>query len=329
MIDLDVRLDSSLLDDEYGYLSRLQQKETKDIKVLIPGENNREDYLKARETYLEVLQTEDAIKWAITSLIHRLYRQGSYYLEIAITPYLHQKEGLTNRRILNAALNSMYQAMNACPGIECDLVVYCHRQAPNADNLELVNLLVEYKGERIAAMGLEGDDIGAPLNNYQTLFRRASKAGLPIFIELPTVNADQKYIDKAISLGAKRIIAPYCLEFDRQKVIEYGSKQIYFEFRPTFDIINGYLEKYEDLPLKKYWSECQFPGFIAGCSYGLCEATLVHECVIVQQKNDFKPSDVQHALYNASLARYGTLHEKSKLAANLTKNFVNFHKKTV
>jgi len=179
MIDLNVRLDSSLTEDEYGYLCRSQNLNPKEVLPNPLTYNfvtaTKEKYQAVREFALSLLQNEEAITFAISSLIHRLFNEGYYYLEIALTPVLHTKNGLSQRKVLKAALVGLNDALEKCPDIEANIVLYCHRQATEEENLETTKLALEFKDERVVALGLEGDDKDHPIGEYEKLFARCKK----------------------------------------------------------------------------------------------------------------------------------------------------------
>lgn len=327
MIDLDVRLDSSLTDEDYGYLSRLQHLENKQLTPLVMGENNKADYIVAREYALELLQTEDAIRFAMNSLVHRLARQGYLYVEIGITPYLHKKSGLTDRRIINAALRGMYDGLKLCENIDANLIVYCHRQAPNRENIATVDLATSYKEDKVVAIGLEGDD-SRPVMAYQTIFRHARKNGYPVVVEIGGTYNSNASIIKAVELGAKRIISPYKLELTNELISYFNAKNVSFIFRPIHDVINEYYAKIEDLPLKSLWSY-GFKGFIAGGSLGICNSSAFNNYYELLTRGMINKTEIQRSIYLANLASFASEHEKSKFTRKSVRDFEEYYSKLI
>ena len=330
MIDLNVRLDSSLGEDDYGYLARQQKivlpEEYKNI--LYFSKNNKEDYEKARQIALSLLQKEDAIEYAVASLVHRLYNQGYAYAEIAFTPYFHNKEGLKQRKILKAALRGLNDALKKCPGMDANFILYCHRDATYFFNAETVDLALEYKDERVVALGLEGNDKSHPMVSFEKLFAKAKKENYPVVVELGESYISNSSIAKAIEIGAKRIVAPYKFELDLSFVQTMVENGVYFEYRPSLDNILGKLNSLEELPLKAVW-QYGYPAYISGCAYYIADAALKKEFARLNRRG-FMREDVQRSLYNSINAAFvRNIRERNRIMKYSMDNFEHFYNKTI
>ena len=322
MIDLDVRLDSSLLDEDYGYLSRLQNLEKHTLSPLTLT-NNRKDYLKAREEALELLQSTEAIEYAMDSLIHRLARHGYIYVEVGLTPILHTKGGLTIRRVVNAALTGMFKALEKCENIEANLILYCDRNASLADNTAVADIAMKNKGNKVVAVGLEGDDKDHPISEFQKLFRHIRKSEMPIVLELSNHYNNNASILRAIDMGVTRIISPYHIETNPEMNAKFFEKGITFEYRPTHDLINEYYKNNEELALKSLFAQ-GLPCFIAGCSYGICDASIINEGHRLINDFDFKVEELLRTFSASIYYSFATAHEKSQTVRRFGTQYPQF-----
>lgn len=333
MIDLNVRLDSSLTEEEYCYLARSQGK---DIKETFPERRNfnfadgtLEDYQNVRNFALSLLQTEEAIEFAITSLIHRLFNEGYYYLEIALTPYLHQENKLSQRKILKAALRGINDAIEKCPGIDVNLVLYCHRQASDEYNLETTKLALEFQYERVVAVGLEGDDKERPIGEYEKLFARCKKVDYPVVIELGQHYNSNNSILKAAQIGAKRIVSPYRLELTPDTFRILMEKKVYFEFLPTLDLLKKDYECLEKFPVRRFWNS-GYQAYISGGSYTIVDASLRKEFIHLGQHNGFTRDDVYHSLYLSIQASFmRNIRERNRILKRVIDEFDHFYNSTI
>ncbi len=333
MIDLNVRLDSSLTEDEYGLLARSQNKDPKEIFPEHLSFNYQtaklEDYLNVRQLALSLLQTEEALEFATRSLIHRLYNQGYYYLEIALTPYLHKEEGLSQRKIVKAVMTGLNDALEKCPYMEVNLVLYCHREASEDYNTETARLALEYRYERIVAVGLEGDDKGHPIGEYEKLFARCKKVNYPVVIQLGKHYNSNNSILKAAQIGAMRIVSPYNLDLSIETFKILMERGVFYEFTPSLDVVNGLLAKYEDFPMKKFWQK-GYNAYVSGGSYGILNASLKDEFIHLGQHCGFTRDDVYHSIYlsiQASFVR--NIRERNRILKGVIDSFNDFYNKTI
>ena len=326
MIDLDVRLDSSLEDDDYGYLSRLQQLE-KHTLLPLTFENNIDDYLSRREEALELLQTEEALNYAVNSLIHRLYRRGYDYIELSLTPVLHTKCGLSVRRVIDTVLDAVDEAMEKCPEILVNLVIYCRKEGENKENFEVIDNALKFKDKGVVGIGFEGG-YGRPLSSYLPSFRRIKKGGLPIAFELHDKLENDEAILKLIKYGVKRIIAPYGFKLSNALIQNIFSSNVYFEYRPIHDVIYGLNEKIQDLPLNWYYQH-GLNAFVSGCSYTISDSSLISNFYLLQKEGLISKEDVRNSVSLSIQASFASLHEKSELVKKFVKDFEFFYSKTI
>lgn len=333
MVDLNVRLDSSLNEDEYRYLAHLQNvniEETYPNSLVFNYQTGtKEDYENVRKFALSLLQNEEAIEFAIMSLIHRLFNEGYYYLEIALTPYLHQDNKLSQRKILKAALRGINDALEKCPGMDVNLVLYCHRQASEEYNLETVKLALEFRDERVVAVGLEGDDKDHPIGEYESLFARCKKVDYPVVIALGSHYNSNNSILKAAQIGAKRITSPYRVELNTDTFRILMERKVFFEFTPSYDVVYKNLAKYEEFPIKRLWTT-GYQAFVSGCSYGILDASLKKEFIHLGQHCGFTRDDVYHSLYLSIQASFmRNLKERNRILKRVIEDFDYFYNKTI
>ncbi|MCR4879732.1 MAG: hypothetical protein K5906_02110 [Bacilli bacterium] len=333
MIDLNVRLDSSLTDDEYGLLARSQGIDVKETFPECRSFNFKnaslEDYLNVRQFALSLLQNEEAIEFAVKSLVHRLFHAGYFYFEIALTPFLHKEGGLSQRKIVKAALVGLNDALMKCPGIDGNLVLYCHRDASEDYNTETCRLALEYRDERIVAVGLEGDDKNHPIGEYEKLFARCKKVNYPVVIELGKHYNSNNSILKAAQIGAKRIVSPYKVDLSIQTFQIIKEKGVYFEFTPSLDIVKGFLKDYESFEIKKFWQR-GYDFFVSGSSYTILNASLKDEFIHLGQHSAFTRDDVYHSLYISIQAAFTrNLRERNRILKGVIDSFNDFYNKTI
>src|SRR5688572_22624736 len=115
--DLHCHLDGSLrlksiLDLADKHKVRLPaHDEDKLFKLIYPGEEcqSLEDYLKAFDITLAVLQNEEALYRAAYELAEDCHKESIRYLEVRYSPMLHTRTGLKLTAIVEAVLGGLRQ----------------------------------------------------------------------------------------------------------------------------------------------------------------------------------------------------------------------------
>lgn len=160
----------------------------------------------------QFLQTEDAIAEAVSDLCSRLRNHHNVrYAEIRFCPALHTTEGLSEERVVEAAIRGFEDQNHVAGGlILCALRSYCREHG-----LETAALAARYIGGGVVlAMDVAGFEGGFPLkcadDSMDAGVRAARRAGVPVTVhagECPdwkfgTVENVRHAIDE---LGATRI----------------------------------------------------------------------------------------------------------------------------
>lgn len=102
------------------------------------------EYLEKFELPLSLLQTEEAISYAVKSIGLAEEELGVDYVEIRFAPQLHTRKGLTQREVIEAAADSAVY-FNADHNTKIRLILCCMRGDDNREeNLETVRLAAEF-----------------------------------------------------------------------------------------------------------------------------------------------------------------------------------------
>ena len=116
----------------------------KKLLSVSPDCHDLNEYLEKFSLPLSLLQTEDAISYAVKSIGHAEEALGVDYVEIRFAPQLHTRKGLTQRQVIEAAADSAV-FFNADNNTKIRLILCCMRGDDNYDaNLETVRLAAEF-----------------------------------------------------------------------------------------------------------------------------------------------------------------------------------------
>lgn len=253
-IDLHVHLDGSLSFDMARELANIQgmeiksEKELKKLMVAPKDCRDLNDYLTKFDYPLKLLQTEKAITYSVYELLKIQKLQGLVYSEIRFAPQLHTRKGLSQEQIVAAALRGTQ-------GFSCGLILCCMRGANNqAMNLETLEAAEKYMGKGVVALDLAGAEALFPTENFEELFRKAGKKGIPFTIHAGEA-AGPESIWKALEFGASRIgHGVRCLE-DKVLVQRLAQDQIPLELCPTSNMNTKVFDNITRYPIMGFLDE--------------------------------------------------------------------------
>ncbi|ACY12690.1 adenosine deaminase [Haliangium ochraceum] len=210
--DLHVHLDGSLRLDTIIELARqhrikLPTFDREELFSLIyAGEicESLDDYLKAFDITLAVMQTEDSLERAAFELAEDAWREGVRHIEVRYSPMLHTREGLRLATVVEAVLRGLRMAKRTY-GIRYGLILCGIRSMSAETSIRMAELCIAFKNRGVVGFDLAGSEV----NNPAALHREAFQLILSNNINC-TAHAGEAYGPESIAqaihkCGAHRI----------------------------------------------------------------------------------------------------------------------------
>ncbi len=176
--DLHCHLDGSLRLDTVLDLARKQgvKLPTFDraalFDMLYAGEqvSSLDDYLRAFDITLSVMQTEDALERIAYELAQDAHAENVRYIEVRYCPLLHIRQGLRPAQVVEAVLRGLRTAKREL-GIKYG-VILCALRTDSADvSLRIAELCVAFKNRGVVAFDLAGSEINFPAKVHRPAFQ--------------------------------------------------------------------------------------------------------------------------------------------------------------
>jgi adenosine deaminase len=176
--DLHCHLDGSLRLDTVIDLARQQgvKLPTFDRKglfdMLYAGEHvaSLDDYLRAFDITLSVMQREDALERIAYELAEDAHRENVRYLEVRYSPLLHVREGLRPAQVVEAVLRGLRAAKREL-GIRYGVILCAIRSQPAEQSLRIAELCVAFKNRGVVGFDLAGSEINNPAKVHRAAFQ--------------------------------------------------------------------------------------------------------------------------------------------------------------
>lgn len=329
MIDLHLHLDGSISIEDYIYLSKELNIPLGDDfpnSVLVPDDcPSLSEYLTRFALSGKMMQTAPVIKYSTKSLVKRLYKLGLIYAEIRYAPLLHLEKGMTQKQVVQATLDGLEEGLKECPGFEANLILCCMRHAPEDVNMETIEVAYQFKGTRVVAVDLAGDETLHPSSYYSKVFAKAKEYGLNITIHAGEATGSDEIL-MAIENGATRIGHGVHLSLDEKTIQIINERNICFEFCPKSNLQTKSLSSYEKVPLVDFMHN-EIPVTINSDNMTVSDTDAIKEMSTMKKTFNLNQHDIYDLLLN-SINHAFTSHEvkvrlKEKLASEIDKFYEN------
>ncbi len=177
-IELHLHLDCSL---SYKAVSRLAPAVTRqdyDRDFVGPVRcTNLADFLSRAPMGFRLMQSEDSLRLVVEDIFEQLAADGVIYAELRFAPLLHTMNGLSPERVCEV-VECAIEEQSRATGVEARAIL-CTLRHFSADESMLTAELVEiFRGSRVAALDIAGDEAGFPLDAHVAAYRYAREHGL-------------------------------------------------------------------------------------------------------------------------------------------------------
>ena len=253
LIDLHLHLDGSLSVKTVKELAALQnieipEKEEELLKLLRINDDCKDltEYLEKFAFPGKLLQTKEAIAISVFNLQEELKEQGLIHAEIRFAPQLHTLEGLSQREVIEAAIDGLNRS-----DFSAELIICCMRGNDNHEaNLETVKLAKDYIGKGVCCIDIAGAEALFPTENFADLFALAREDGTPFTIHAGEADGP-KSVYKALEYGTKRLGHGVRSLEDPALIEKIVSEGITLELCPTSNLHTCMFPTMEEYPLRK------------------------------------------------------------------------------
>ena len=319
MIDLHLHFDGSLLARTVLELAKeqgiaLPSEEPDELKLFLAAPTDcgsLNEYLEKFDLPLLVLQTREAIRKGMYTLVSSLKEQGMLYAEIRFAPQLHTKKGLTQEQVVKAALQGLQEAA-AGSFFKAKLILCCMRGADNREeNLLTVRTAAAFLGRGVAALDLAGAEALYPTADYGEVFALAKELSVPFTIHAGEADGPES-IRAALRMGASRIGHGVRAGEDPELLEELKERQIPLEMCPSSNVQTKAVPSLSEHPVLSYLRR----GLLVTVNTDnmtVSDTTIEREFRLLKEELGMTPEERRQLLLNAADAAFLTAEERWRL----------------
>jgi len=177
-IELHLHLDCSLSYRAVSALAPSVTREEYERDYIAPARcANLADFLTRAPKGFLLMQTEDALRLVMEDLFQQLIDDGVIYAEIRFAPLLHTGQGLGVERVVEVAERAADRLIRET-GMQAGLILCTLRHFTEAQSMLTAELVQKFRGSRVVALDLAGDEAGFPLDAHIEAYRYAREHGL-------------------------------------------------------------------------------------------------------------------------------------------------------
>lgn len=170
-LDGSLRLES-LIDIAQTKNINLPSTEIETLHKLLTFSNKRgslEDYLKAFEVTLSVMQAPEDLERIAFELIEDVAKENVKYIEVRYSPILHTEQGMTPSESIDAVKAGLEKGKKEF-GVSSGIIICGIRNISPEASLKLADLTVQYKNKGVVGFDLAGAEENFPAKHHQEAF---------------------------------------------------------------------------------------------------------------------------------------------------------------
>ena len=123
------------------------------------------------------MQSEDSLRLVTEDVFQQLVEDGVIYAEIRFAPLLHTEQGLSPERVISVVERSV-DRLTRETGMQAGLILCTLRHFTEEQSMLTASLVENFRGSRVVALDIAGDEAGFPLDAHIGAYRYAREHGL-------------------------------------------------------------------------------------------------------------------------------------------------------
>jgi adenosine deaminase len=196
------------------------------------------------------MQEPRALELVVADLHDQLKADGTVYAELRFAPHLHVERGLSPAEVVRIVEAATDRASRAT-GVETRLILCTLRHFSAQQSLETARLVDEFRGGRVVALDIAGDEAGYPLGPHEPAFRFAVEQGLFRTAHAGEAAGPQSVWETLERLRPQRIGHGVRAIEDPSLVAHLRDRQVHLEVCPSCNVQTDVVATYREHPIDR------------------------------------------------------------------------------
>jgi adenosine deaminase len=235
-IELHLHLDISLSFEAASQLDSSLTREAFARDFVAPAKcTSLVDFLNRVPPILELLQTERGLRLLVQGVFEQLAKDHVVYVELRFAPLQHTRQGLSPQDVVRIVEDAVDRGSDDTD-IEARLILCSLRHFSAEQSMQTVNLVDQFRGSRVVAFDLAGDEAGYPLTAHLEAFRFATDRRIAITSHAGEASGPQSVWQTLQSIRPSRV-GHGVRSIEDPALVEYLKRtQIHLEICPSNNV---------------------------------------------------------------------------------------------
>jgi adenosine deaminase len=252
-VELHLHFDCSL---SYAVVSRINPSITlEDYRndFIAPSKcTNLVEVLTRSSNSIALMQTEEQLRLATFDVFEQLQQESVVYAELRFAPLLHTRKGLSAKEVVEIVDTAATNATHST-GVEARLILCTLRHFSAEQSMQTVKLVKRFKGKRVAALDIAGNEAGFPLDAHIPAFQFAAQNGIPYTAHAGESRGAESVWETLHILGPLRIGHGVHSIEDPALVEHLRKEHIHLEVCPTSNYQTNAVDIYTEHPIARLY----------------------------------------------------------------------------
>jgi adenosine deaminase len=252
-VELHLHLDCGL---SYEVVSTIDPSVTKAAYLhdyIAPAKcQNLADFLTRAVKGFALMQTKEQLQLVVHDLFKQLAVNNTLYAEIRFAPLQHLDKGLSPYEVV-AATEAATAAAIKETGVEARLILCTLRHFTEAQSMETVKLVEQFKGTHIAGFDIAADEAGFPIDQHIAAFKYAKEKGIHCTAHAGEAMGAESVWETLEHFGPSRIGHGVRSAEDPKLVEHLRKHNIHLEICPSGNVQIGLYDAYQDHPIDRLY----------------------------------------------------------------------------
>jgi adenosine deaminase len=232
-IELHLHLDCSLSYKVVHDIDPSITPEQYQHNFIAPGRcTNLADYITRAVQAIALMQTKEQLRLVTLDLFDQLQKDHVVYAEMRFAPLQHLQKGLTPTEVV-AAVNAAVVEGIQKTGIRAGVILCTLRHYTEAQSMETVRLVQQFKNTHIVGFDIAADEAGYPITNHTKAFQYANAHGIPCTAHAGEAKGPQSVWETVQNFHPSRIGHGVRSIEDTSLIAFLKKKHIHLEICPT------------------------------------------------------------------------------------------------
>jgi adenosine deaminase len=213
---------------------------------------NLADFLTRTFASIHLMQTVQHLEWVVEDLFEQLVADNVIYAELRFAPLQHLEKGLTPAEVVSAVEKATAAAINAT-GVDARIILCTLRHFTEAQSMETVKLVEQFKGTTVAGFDIAADEAGFPINNHITSFKYAHEKDIHCTAHAGEAKGPESVWETLRHFKPSRIGHGVRSIEDEQLVQHLREQKIHLEICPACNVQVNIYDTYKQHPVDQLY----------------------------------------------------------------------------